>query len=309
MTSHQMPHLDLIDKKILTILSGDCRTPYREIAKSLGLSVTTIKSRVDELMEAGIITDFIVEFTPAMIDSEIMLVWVVTDSKENQEQFVQEIAKTRGIGQIIPFYGGDYLIFLEYRNSHELSKISMAIKSNPHVNSTEMHTLMVPLGQKTELSNLQLRVLKELLTNARMEISDIARRSGLTVRIVRRTLRELKECEAIRFSMRFRPNVGNRLTFLIKLRWDPKQTDNDEIIELLVKDYPDEFWNLSSSASDSFLIGVAVVDNLNYMDSMTTKIRSIPSVIHAEAFIYRPPYNYKSLRRLCLEDAIEAAGI
>ncbi len=309
MTSQQMPHLDLVDKKILTILSGDCRTPYREIAKSLGLSVTTIKSRVDELIKAGIITDFIVEFSPAMINSEIMLVWLVTDNKEDQEQFVQEIAKTRGIGQIVPFYGGDYLIFLEYRNSHELAKISMAIQSNPHVNSTEMHTLIVPIGQKTVLSNLQLRVLKELLTDARMEISDIAGRSGLTVRIVRRTLRELKECGAIRFSMRFRPNVGNRLTFLLKLRWDPKQADKDEIVELLVKDYQDEFWSISPSASDSFLIGIAVVDTLNRMDSISTKIRTISSVIYAEAFIYRPPYNYKSLRRLSLEDAIQAAGV
>ncbi|MFX1578667.1 MAG: winged helix-turn-helix transcriptional regulator [Promethearchaeota archaeon] len=304
-----MPQLDLTDKKILTILSGDCRTSYREIAKSLGLSVTTIKSRVDELVEAGIITDFIVEFTPAMINSEIMLVWLTTDNKEDQEQFVQEIAKTRGIAQIVPFYGGDYLIFLEYRNSHELAKISMAIKSNPHVSSTEMHTLIGPIGQKTELSNLQLRVLKELLTDARMEISDIAQRSGLTVRIVRRTLRELKESEAIRFSLRFRPNVGNRLTFLLKLRWNPKQADKDEIVELLVKDHPDEFWTLTPSAADSFLIGIAVVDNLNRMDSITTKIRSIPSVIYAEAFIYRPPYNYKGLRRLCLEEAIEALGV
>jgi DNA-binding Lrp family transcriptional regulator len=185
----------------------------------------------------------------------------------------------------------------------------MAIKSNPHVSSTEMHTLIGPLGQKATLSNLQLRVLKELLTDARMEISDIAQRSGLTVRIVRRTLRELKECEAIRFSTLLRPNVGNRVTFLLKLRWNPKQVSREEIVELLVKEYTDEFWTITPSASDSFLIGVALVDNLNQMDAMTSKIKSIPAVTYAEVFIYRPPYNFPSLERLALEEAIQEAGL
>lgn len=304
-----MPQLDIIDKKILSILSQDCRTPYREIAKSLGMSVTTIKSRVDELVDASIIIGFTVEFSRAMINSEVMLVWLTTDNKENQEHFVQQIATAQGIRQIVPFYGGDYLIFLQYRNSNELAETSMTIKSNPHVNSTEMHTLIGPYGQKAALSNLQLRVLKELLADAKMEINEIARRSGLTIRIVRRTLRELKESEAIRFSLLFRPNVGNRVTFLLKLRWDPKQSGRDEILELLAKDYQDEFWTVTPSASDSFLIGVAIVDTLNQMDAMTMKIKSIPSVTYAEAFIYRPPYNFKSLERLALEEALQESRL
>jgi DNA-binding Lrp family transcriptional regulator len=304
-----MPQLDIIDKNILMILSRDCRTSYREIAKSLGMSATTIKSRVDELVEAGIILGFIVEFSYAMINSEVMLVWLTTDNKEDQNQFAQEIGMTRGIRQIVPLYGGDYLIFLEYCNSHELGKISMTIKSNPHVSSTEMHTLIGPLGRKATLSNLQLRVLKELLTDARMEISEIARRSGLTVRIVRRTLRELKESETIRFSTLLRPNVGNRVTFLLKLRWDPKQVGRDEIVKLLIQEYMDEFWTITPSASDSFLIAIALVDNLNQMDTMTSKIKSIPSVTYAEVFIYRPPHNFKSLERLALEEAVQKAGL
>ena len=304
-----MPQLDLIDKNILRSLSRDCRTSYRDIAKSLGMSATTIKGRIDDLVEAGIIIGFTVEFSYAMINSEVMFVWLVTDNKEDQEQFVEEIARTRGIRQIVPFYGGDYLIFFEYCNSHDLGEVSMAIRRNPHVSSIEMHTLIAPIGQKTTISNLQLRVLKELLADARMEISDIARRSGLSVKIVRRTLRELKESEAIRFSTLLRPNVGNRVTFLLKLRWDPKQVSREEIVELLVKDYEDEFWNITPSASDSFLIGIVIVDNLNQMDAMTSTIKSIPSVTYAEAFIYRPPYNFKSLERIHLEEAIQKAGL
>ncbi|TFG10420.1 AsnC family protein [Candidatus Thorarchaeota archaeon] len=41
-----MPQLDLIDKQILGMLVADCRTPYREIAKVLGMSATAINRGV-----------------------------------------------------------------------------------------------------------------------------------------------------------------------------------------------------------------------------------------------------------------------
>ena len=304
-----MTKLDQIDKQILGHLARDCRTPYREIAKSLGMSATAIKSRVDELVAAGVITDFIVEFTPAMIGSEAMMLWLKTDGREDSNKFISEIATIRGVMQIVPIHGGDYLVFAEYTSSLDLATLTEAFESNPHVNSTEIHTLLIQRGKKTNLSNLQIRVLKALLKDARTSISNIAKDTGLTVRLVRRTLRELKECEAIRFSLRWRLNVGERVTFLLKLKWDPKQTSRNEIIDVLSKKYEDELWDVLTSVSEPILIAIATVDNLNDVNMITTEVKSHPGILYSEAFIYRPPYNYKSLKRLSLEEFIQAAGV
>lgn len=304
-----MTKLDQIDKQILGYLARDCRTPYREIAKSLGLSATAIKSRVDELVVARVITDFIVEFTPAMIGSEAMMLWLKTDGREDSNKFISEIATIRGVLQIVPIYGGDFLVFVEYTSSLELATITEAFESNPHVNSTEIHTLLIQRGKKTNLSNLQIRVLKALLKDARMSISNIAKDAGLTVRLVRRTLKELKECEAIRFSLRWRLNVGERVTFLLKLKWNPKQTSRNEIIDVLSKKYENELWDALTSVSEPILIAIATVDNLNDVNMITTEVKSHAGILYSEAFVYRPPYNYKSLKRLSLEEFIQAAGI
>ena len=304
-----MPKLDYIDKKIIDILGDDCRTPYREIAKSLGMSATSIKSRVDELVTSGLIIDFTVEFSAAMINAEAMMVWIKTDGTEDKEAFISEIAANRGVSQITLIYGGDYLIFAEYTSSLELAALAQTFRSNPHINSTEMHTILIPRGKKTNLTNLQLRVLKDLLMDARMSISDIAKDSGLTVRLVRKTLRELKQSEAIRFSLRARLNVGDRVTFLLKLKWDPKKASREEILDLLMVSYKDEFWNAYSSASEPFLICAATVDNLNCVDTISAKLKSHPAILYSEAFIYRPAYRYKGIKRLCLEEAIQAAEI
>ena len=305
----KMPQLDLIDRQILGYLISYCRTPYREIAKSLGMSATAIKSRVDDLLASGVIIDFTVEFSAAMTGSEVVIIWFKTDGTEDKEQFVSDIATNRGIVQITPIYGGDYVVFAEYTSSAELAVLSDVFRSNPHIISTEIHTLLGQRGKKTNLTNLQLRVLKALLKDARMLVSDIAKDTGLTVRLVRRTLRELKESEAIRFVLRWRLNLADRLTFLIKLTWDPKQVNRDEIIELLLKGYENVFWDLFISVSDPFLVGLAVVDNLNAVDTLTAKLKLHPTIFYCEAFIYRPAYRYKSLRRLYLEEAIQAAGV
>jgi len=304
-----MTKLDNVDRQILSFLIQDCRTTYREIAKSLGMSATAIMSRVDDMVVSGVIIDFIVEFSPAMIGSDYVSIWLKTDGTEDKEQFISEIAANRGVAQITLIYGGDYLIFAEYASSLELATLAEAFRSNPHVTSIEMHTLLSKRGKKTSLTNLQLRVLKALLKDARMSISDIATETGLTVRLARRTLRELKESEAIRFALRWRLNVGDRLTFLLKLKWDPKQTSRDEIVNMLSTRYKDEFWDFFLSASEPFLMGAAVVDNLNHVDMVTSELRSHPAIVYCEAFIYRPAYRYKSIKRLSLEEAIQAAGV
>lgn len=304
-----MPKLDSIDKQILCILADNCRAPYREIANTLGLSATAIMNRVDGMVDSGVITEFIVRFSAAMIDAEVTAVWLKTDSTEDREQFVSEIAANRGVMQILPLYGGDYLVAAEYTSSLELATLAEALKSNPHVSFTEIHPLLFQRGKKTSLTNLQLRVLKPLLKDARMSISEIAKETGLTVRLVRRTLRELKESEAIDFSLRWRLNLGGRVTFLLRLKWDPKQASRDEIADILLKNYQDEFWEILPSATDPVLFAAATVDDLNHVDRITTEIKSHHAILYSEAFIYRPPYNYKGLRRLRLEEAVQAAGV
>ncbi len=304
-----MPQLDYIDKQILYILGTDCRTPYREIAKSLGMSVTAIKSRVDDLITNGIIVDFHVEFASSMIGSDVLYMWLKTDAIEDIEQFISEIALHRGVMQITRIYGGDLMVIAEYTSSLELATLTEAFRRNPHIISMEMHTLLSPHGKKVDLTHLQLRVLKALLKDARMQINDIASETGLTVRIVRKTLRELKQSEAIRFTLIWRLNVGERVTFILKMRWDPKQTSREQIIEMMVKRYQEEFWEILASANEPFLVVAATVDSMNDVDAITTNLKSYPGITYSEAFLYRPTYRYKSIKRLRLEEAVQAAEV
>ena len=52
--------MDDLDRRILSILRRDARTPYTEIASRVGTSEGTVRNRVDRLTEDGIIERFTV---------------------------------------------------------------------------------------------------------------------------------------------------------------------------------------------------------------------------------------------------------
>ena len=52
--------MDDLDRRILSILRRDARTPYTEIADRIGTSEGTVRNRVDRMTEEGIIERFTV---------------------------------------------------------------------------------------------------------------------------------------------------------------------------------------------------------------------------------------------------------
>jgi DNA-binding Lrp family transcriptional regulator len=52
--------MDELDRQILDILRRDARTPYTEIADAIGTSEGTVRNRVEQLIESGVIERFTV---------------------------------------------------------------------------------------------------------------------------------------------------------------------------------------------------------------------------------------------------------
>jgi DNA-binding Lrp family transcriptional regulator len=52
--------MDELDREILTILRQDARAPYTEIADRVGTSEGTVRNRVEQLVESGVIERFTV---------------------------------------------------------------------------------------------------------------------------------------------------------------------------------------------------------------------------------------------------------
>jgi DNA-binding Lrp family transcriptional regulator len=62
--------IDKIDLHIMSLLYANCRTPYRSIASTVGISANAVKTRVNKMVSKGIIQKFIVMVNPAIFGYE-----------------------------------------------------------------------------------------------------------------------------------------------------------------------------------------------------------------------------------------------
>jgi len=82
--------MDELDQQILGILREDARTPYTEIADDVGTSEGTVRNRVEQLVEDGVIERFTVATRTGNIKSMIELsVDVNVDTSEVSERLAE----------------------------------------------------------------------------------------------------------------------------------------------------------------------------------------------------------------------------
>ncbi|WP_332899898.1 MULTISPECIES: Lrp/AsnC family transcriptional regulator [unclassified Haladaptatus] len=114
--------MDALDREILSILRRDARTPYTEIASTVGTSEGTVRNRVDRMTEDGVIERFTVTTRTgnikAMIEvrvavdvdtrtvtdkmaewEEVDFVWQV--SGEEDIVLIVDAADTQGVNELI----------------------------------------------------------------------------------------------------------------------------------------------------------------------------------------------------------------
>lgn len=114
--------MDELDRRILNILRRDARTPYTEIAESVGTSEGTVRNRVERMTEEGVIERFtittrtgnvkaMVEISVAMdvntsAVSETMADWEEVDfvwqvSGEEDVVLIVDAVDTRAVNELI----------------------------------------------------------------------------------------------------------------------------------------------------------------------------------------------------------------
>ncbi|MHA1332360.1 MAG: Lrp/AsnC family transcriptional regulator, partial [Candidatus Hodarchaeales archaeon] len=111
--------MDEVDKYLLLALSENCRISYSEIAKTLDLSTNTIKNRVVKLEEQRIISGYLVELNPKLLNLSLALISFTFSSK-----ITKEIEETIGANELIFAVGisvNSGFATANYKNNEELA--------------------------------------------------------------------------------------------------------------------------------------------------------------------------------------------
>lgn len=185
--------LDKTDLKIIGLLSRDCRISYRNMASIVNLTPNAAKARVSKMISNGIIKNFIVSANPALFGYEIECSITIQNigRKIKEEHIVNKLNLV-----------GDVLVYAKQLG--ESSIYILALKDVAEDRIRILNDLIKPaVVEKTIFTNYRLpaikiqisdlKIIKSLLSNPRMQIEEIARESSLSTRTVARWFERVKK--------------------------------------------------------------------------------------------------------------------
>lgn len=325
-----MVGLDEIDKGILLALDTNCRMSYETLARRFGISANAIKKRVAKLIECGVIEQFGVWLSLAMLGADHLLGLIYLSDIEDEEGFIE----TLGTNPMIHYAGflsdGTCHFFAQFIGAQGLSDLGKFLRGLDGVTSIELHPLLSQKGKRMQLTSLQLRVLQSLFDDARLSIAQIAKRTDLTARRVRKVLEELRgdkgsirpyivsypylqelraDQEAVHFRIKWNLNAEKDTSYMARINYDERQSTPYEIVEWLREKYSYEYWYSFASALEPTMFSVFVVNHLRQAEGIARQLKGLPTIKQVKTLVLYPQRNFEGLREIRLKELFTQAGL
>ncbi len=135
-----MEKIDKLDKKILEIISGNARIPFKDVAAQCGVSRAAIHQRVQRLIDIGVIVGSGYNVNPASLGYNTCTYVGITLERGNMyERVCSELAK---INEIVEchFTTGPYTMLVKLYardNEHLMELLNNKMQEIPGVIATE----------------------------------------------------------------------------------------------------------------------------------------------------------------------------
>lgn len=149
-----MNDLDAIDRKLVTLLQADGRTPHAELGRSVGLAVSSVNERVRKLVERGVLSGTHAHASAEALGLELLaFVFVGWSDPEVEPRFLARIAEESAVLECHHVTGAwNYLLKVRVRNTRMLEAfLAAVIKSVGRIERTET---LIALSSPKETTTL-----------------------------------------------------------------------------------------------------------------------------------------------------------
>jgi DNA-binding Lrp family transcriptional regulator len=302
--------LDQIDKNILLALDSNCRLSYQAIAENLGMTANAVRKRIERLLETGVIEEFSVVLKSAMMKSEYLIALILTDGSEDEAKFIELMGSNLHViqvGQLVTHTGRAYLVQCEYIGAESLQNLGSFLRTLEPVTDVELHTILIQRGKTFEMKKLHLRILKYLLEDARMQVTEISERAGLTARRVSRAIQEMQESDALWFATRWNLSLGGNTEFYLKINYN-EGSEREEIERWLRTSFPLEYWYSFFSVLQPVLFAKFVTAHFREAEEIARNVKLAPFTKSVDVWLSYPVIKFPRLGRRKLEEMISGAG-
>jgi len=274
------------------------------MGRALGMTANAIKKRVIKLIDNGTIHSFVVYLSFAMIDAESFLAILIPAISNIEEEILNEIVKNPHVFSTGSLSDGTCITFAEYEGEHGHSEFEQFLEGLQDVASYELHSLRSPRGRKVEFKPLEIRVLKILVEDPRAPATEIAEKTGLTPRRVRKVIQHLLDSGGVHFVTRLNLNAGPGVIYYAQIHWDETKGDHNDVEKWLEKEFPGKYFDSHVSATAPMMLSLFVIDHLRDAENMSRSISRGPLIKSVKTIFPFPTKKNIRLQRLRLDELL-----
>ncbi len=129
--------LDDLDVRIVRLLNSDARKSFRDIAKEVDASISTVSNRIHRLEEDGVISGYVPLLNESKLGFDVLAVVGVKIHKGKLLEVQRRIAKDERVTHVYDVTGEwDSIVVVRLRTTRELDAFIKRLGSMEYVENT-----------------------------------------------------------------------------------------------------------------------------------------------------------------------------
>ena len=278
--------LDKLDLKIISLLSRDCRISYRNMASIVNLTPNAVKARVNKMISKGIIKNFIVRANPALFGYEIECsITIQNVGRKMKEEHI--VDKLNLFGNVLVYakqlgQSSIYVLALKEVEEDKIRLINDLIKPAVVEKIIFAHYRLPSI--KIHISDL--KIIKSLLLNPRIQVEEIARDTSLSTRTVARWFERMKKNQFLEFTtMRNMSSLQliGYIEFALIIAVDKNFHRN--VINTISYEMDEYLLFIPNVYQDNVIFAVFFCANIPTLDLILTRLQSYKGIKKIDLFI------------------------
>ncbi len=276
----------------------------------LRISAHSVKSRIDNMVKMGTIKHFTILPSPLMTNEDSVIAILNFEKEQDENHVLKYLTNCPLIFRVAKLLDGRFFVIGTYFDSDELARLTAFLRKLPGINEVEMHFRFLNFwGGKIALTNSHRRILRCLVKDPRMSISEIARTTGLLSNAVREIIDEMRESETILFTIDATDvmDEGNIEVFT-KVQWNVGKTNKENVLSWLQEEFSSSYIGEYVSAIEPTLFFKVSVSHVREVDYFIQKIKQSGIITNAEPLILFSQTIFPDPRLRKIKQLLEETG-